>query len=73
MGKYNDAISELKKGAEFAPKNAVLWYNLGYYYSVTGKYDSAIVAWQTIINVAPQDTLAPKAAASIKAVQALKR
>jgi len=67
-GNYAAAISELKKGTTVAPANAVLWYNLGYYYSLTGKNDSAIWAWQQIIKVAPGDTLAPRAVAAIKAL-----
>ncbi len=71
-GQYNDAIAELRKGAELAPKNAVLWYNMGYYYSVIGKNDSAILSWQRIISETPNDTLAAKAAASIKVLSGRK-
>jgi Flp pilus assembly protein TadD len=68
-GKYDEAIAELKKGTELAPKNAVLWYNIAYYYSVAKKYDSAIFAWQKTIEMAPDDSLARKSAMYIQAVK----
>ncbi len=64
-GKYNEAITELNKGAALDPQNTILLFNLGYYYNMVGKKDSAIDAFQKIININPSDTLAIKCASFI--------
>lgn len=64
-GKYNEAIAALHTGAGFDPKNTILLFNLGYYYNLVGKNDSAISTFQKIIAINPSDTLAIKCASYI--------
>ena len=59
-GQYNEAITTLNKGAAIAPENTILLFNLGFYYNAVGKKDSAIYAFQKIIDINPSDTLAAK-------------
>lgn len=65
-GKYEEAIIELKKGAALDPKNLILLFNLGYYYNLVGKKESAIKTFQKIISINPTDTLAIKCVSYIE-------
>ncbi|TAE83232.1 MAG: tetratricopeptide repeat protein [Bacteroidetes bacterium] len=59
-GQYNEAIAALNKGAAIDPENTTVLFNLGFYYNAVGKKDSAIYAFQKIIDINPADTLAAK-------------
>jgi tetratricopeptide (TPR) repeat protein len=59
-GNYEGAIAELQKGAALAPRDIIILFNLGYYYNLTGRKDAAISAFQKIIDLKPNDTLATK-------------
>lgn len=65
-GKFNEAINELHLGALYAPKNTIILFNMGYYYNMVGKKDSAISTFQKIIDINPTDTLAVQCASFIK-------
>jgi len=64
-GKYEEAITMLKQGAALVPGDIVILFNLGYYYNLAGKKDSAINAFREIITLKPNDTLAIKCASFI--------
>jgi tetratricopeptide (TPR) repeat protein len=69
MGRISEAISRLKKAIRIAPKLAVLHYDLGKAYQLTGDSEKAIMAFQQVMNLAPESPVADRAEIELNRMQ----
>ena len=70
-GKFEEAVAELQKAAEAAPKSAVIQSNLAYAYDRQGKTDEAVAAYRKALELDPGNTIVRNNLANIYSKQGL--
>jgi len=70
-GKLEEAVAELQKAAEAAPKSAVIQSNLAYAYDRQGKTDEAVAAYRKLLELEPGNAIARNNLANLYSKQGL--
>ena len=64
-----EAVVLLEKAVQFAPRVADLFFDLGRAYTLTQEYPKAVKAYQKVVELVPDRTLALEAAAAAEEIQ----
>jgi len=64
-----EAVVMLEKAVQFAPRIADLFFDLGRAYTLTQEYPKAVKAYQKVVELIPDRTLALEAAAAAEEIQ----
>jgi superkiller protein 3 len=70
-GKFDEAVAELQKAAEAAPKSAVIQSNLAYAYDRQGRTEEAVAAYRKALELDPKNAIVRNNLANLYSKQGL--
>lgn len=70
-GKFDEAVAELQKAADAAPKSAVIQSNLAYAYDRQGRTEEAVAAYRKALELDPKNAIVRNNLANLYSKQGL--